>query len=194
MIIIADFDRENLSVVLVLKEFKQLLHLTDHDRGLLNSAFFLSYAVLQIPAGWFVDRCGVKYPVAAGFLLWSLVSAATAMTRSARQLFFVRLVLGVSESVVTPASLRWIRFHYAEDERGVAVGLYGSGQGWLGHRCSYRCMASGDFRLAWHVSDLGSRVLNLASSLVRCGKRRSLQSAKAPGFRNRQRGRLLSAN
>src|ERR1035437_777153 len=63
--IIAYFDRVNLSVVLVVKDFKQFFQLTDHDRGSLNSAFFLSYTILQLPAGWFVDRYGVKYPLAA---------------------------------------------------------------------------------------------------------------------------------
>jgi MFS family permease len=122
--IIAYFDRVNLSVVLALKEFKALYHLTDHDRGVLNSAFFLSYAFLQIPAGWFVDRYGAKYPLAACFLLWSLVSAVTAVTHSVRQIFMVRIVLGAAEAVVTPAGMGWIRFNFAEEERGLAVGLY----------------------------------------------------------------------
>ncbi len=122
--IIAYFDRVNLSVVLVLKEFKELYHLTDQDRGVLNSAFFLSYAFLQIPAGWWVDRYGAKYPLAAGYFLWSMLSAATAVTHSVRQLFLVRVVLGASESVVTPAGMSWIRFNFPEEKRGFAVGLY----------------------------------------------------------------------
>src|SRR6185369_3677274 len=40
------------------------------------------------------------------------------------QLFAIRFLLGVGESVVTPASMRWIRFHFAEKERGLAVGVY----------------------------------------------------------------------
>jgi MFS family permease len=122
--IIAYFDRVNLSVVLVVKEFKQFFQLTDHDRGSLNSAFFLSYTILQLPTGWFVDRYGVKYPLAAAFFLWSLVSAATAMTRSVGQLFALRLALGASEAVVTPAGMGWIRFNFPENRRGLAVGLY----------------------------------------------------------------------
>lgn len=123
-IMIAYFDRVNLSVVMVLPEFKQHYQLTDTDRGALNSAFFWSYAALQIPAGWFVDRYGVKFPFAAALGLWSLVSAGTALSASMRQLFTLRLLLGVCESVVTPAGMRWIRFHCAENQRGLAVGLY----------------------------------------------------------------------
>jgi len=122
--IIAYFDRVNLSVALATKDFKEFFQLSDADRGLLNSAFFWSYFVLQIPAGWLVDRFGVKRPYALGFLLWSAISALTALTRSVWQLFAVRLLLGVGESVVTPAGMRWIRFHCEETQRGLAVGLY----------------------------------------------------------------------
>jgi MFS family permease len=122
--IIAYFDRVNLSVALAAKDFKEFFRLSDAHRGLLNSAFFWSYFALQIPAGWLVDRFGVKRPYAVGFLLWSVTSAATALATSVRQLFTMRLLLGVGESVVTPAGMRWIRFHCEEKQRGLAVGLY----------------------------------------------------------------------
>ena len=125
--VIAYIDRSNISVALVVKEFKELFHLTDTDRGTLNSAFFWSHAFLQIPAGWLVDRYGVKFPYAIGFLFWSVVSAGTAFARSLEQLLTLRFLLGIGESVVTPASMRWIRFQFAEKERGLAVGLYMTG-------------------------------------------------------------------
>lgn len=123
-IIIAYADRANISVALAVPDFKALFHLTDRDRGALNSAFFWSYAFLQIPAGWLVDRYGVKFPYAWSFLVWSLISAATGLAQSLPQLFAIRFFLGVGESVATPASMRWIRFNFAENERGLAVGLY----------------------------------------------------------------------
>lgn len=126
--IIAYFDRVNLSVALAEKDpgrsMRAEFGLTDRDRGALNSAFFWSYAALQIPAGWVVDRFGVKYPYALGFAVWSLVSAGAALATSMRQLFLLRVLLGVGEAVVTPAGMRWIRFHCAENQRGLAVGLY----------------------------------------------------------------------
>ncbi len=122
--IIAYFDRVNLSIALASQDFKNFFDLTDQDRGLLNSAFFWSYAFLQIPAGWVTDRFGVKFPYAAGFLLWSVMSALAALAGSLWQLFALRMLLGVFESIVTPAGMRWIRFHCAENQRGLAVGLY----------------------------------------------------------------------
>ncbi len=126
--IIAYFDRVNLSVALAEKDPSRSMRsefgLTDQDRGALNSAFFWSYAALQIPAGWVVDRFGVKYPYALGLMAWSLVSAGAALVTSVRQLFLLRVLLGVGEAVVTPAGMRWIRFHCSENQRGLAVGLY----------------------------------------------------------------------
>jgi MFS transporter, ACS family, D-galactonate transporter len=125
--VIAYVDRSNLSVALADKSFISEFSLSDGDRGLMNSAFFWSYALLQIPAGFVVDRFGLKYPYAIGFAVWSLVSAASAGITNIGQLVGLRVALGVGEAVVTPASLRWIRFNVDEKQRGLAVGLYMAG-------------------------------------------------------------------
>src|SRR2546423_331881 len=125
--VIAYVDRANLSVVLTLKDFQRLFHLSDSDRGLLNSAFFWSYALLQLPAGWIVDRYGVKFPYAIGFLFWTGCSALTGFVQTTAQLVSMRLLLGCGEAIVGPASMRWIRFNCREQERGFAVGIYLAG-------------------------------------------------------------------
>src|SRR4051794_28225859 len=76
-IIIAYVDRINLSSAL--PEMRKTFPLTPQASGILLSAFFWSYAALQPPAGWIIDRYGVKWPYAIAFFIWSLVSAATAM-------------------------------------------------------------------------------------------------------------------
>jgi len=125
--IIAYVSRSALAVPLALPEFIRTFHLSITDRGVLNSAFFWTYAVLQIGAGWVVDRYGVKWPYFLGFALWCLASASTALTRSIPQLIMVQVLLGVGQAVVPPASYRWIRYHFVENERGLAVGLYMTG-------------------------------------------------------------------
>ncbi len=125
--IIAYVSRSNLPVALALPDFIKSFHLSDVDRGTLNSAFFWAYAALQIPAGWIVDRYGVKWPYAVSFLFWCIASAGTVFTRSVAQLTALRVILGVGESVVAPASYKWIRFNFEEKERGLAVGLYMAG-------------------------------------------------------------------
>jgi MFS transporter, ACS family, D-galactonate transporter len=125
--VIAYVDRTNLSVAIAADEFKSYFQLTNEQRGLVNSAFFWSYAFLQIPAGAVVDRYGVKLPLAIGFLFWSLVSAASGWVTVIWQLIALRLLLGVGEAVITPGSLRWIRFNIDEKQRGLATGLFFAG-------------------------------------------------------------------
>ena len=125
--IVAYVSRSNLAVAVVLPDFMKSFHLSDADRGMLNSAFFWAYAALQIPAGWVVDRYGVKFPYAIGFLFWCLASGATAFAGSLGALYVLRVLIGAGESVVAPASYRWIRFHFEERRRGLALGLYMTG-------------------------------------------------------------------
>ncbi len=122
--IVAYIDRVNLSVALADKGFLAYFGLKDKDVGLLSSAIFWTYAALQIPAGYFVDRFGAKWSLAAGFVAWSLVSAAAGTADSFAFLFVMRLLLGVGEAVVSPGGMRWIRYNVPEQRRGLAIGLY----------------------------------------------------------------------
>jgi MFS transporter, ACS family, D-galactonate transporter len=122
--IIAFCSRTNISAALAYKPFVEHFHLTNIDRGVLNSAFFWSYMLLQIPTGWLVDRYGVKIPYAISFVVWCLASALTGLTRSVAELATLRVITGAGEAIVTPASFRWMRQHFSEDQSGLAVGVY----------------------------------------------------------------------
>ncbi|HYO81540.1 MAG TPA: MFS transporter [Bryobacteraceae bacterium] len=124
---IAYIDRTNLSIALASPSFKQAFGLNDTERGMLNSAFFWSYALCQIPAGFVTDRFGVRWPYAVSFALWSIVSAATAFATALWHLVAFRLLLGVGEAIITPASMRWITTHVPERNRGLAVGILFAG-------------------------------------------------------------------
>ena len=125
--VIGLLDRINFSVALALKDFQDRFLLTDQDRGLLNSAFFWTYTCLQAPAGWVVDRYGVKRLFTVAVALWGLITAATAVVTFAWQLVLLRLLLGASEALLTPASMRWIRLNCREDQRGIAIGIVMAG-------------------------------------------------------------------
>src|ERR1700747_793930 len=67
-------DRGNLSIVAVplMRDF----NVSAGRMGTLLSAFFWSSALLQIPAGYLVDRFGLRWTYAVAFLAWSIASAA----------------------------------------------------------------------------------------------------------------------
>lgn len=122
--IIAFISRTNIASALTVPAFIKQFHLSDIDRGTLNSAFFWSYAALQIPMGWIVDRYGVKLPYAISFVVWCLASAATGLADTLSALMLMRVITGAGEAIVTPASYRWIRNNFSETQSGLAVGVY----------------------------------------------------------------------
>jgi ACS family D-galactonate transporter-like MFS transporter len=124
-VVIAYTDRINLSAAL--PQIRMSFPISAEASGILLSAFFWAYTLLQTPAGWLVDRFGLKWPYAAGLFLWSAVSAATALVSSLNGLIAMRIVLGIGESIVTPASMRYLRENFAEHERGLPIGIYFSG-------------------------------------------------------------------
>src|SRR5262249_54663366 len=74
--------------------------------GVLLSAFFWSYSIMQAPAGWAVDRFGVRRAYACGMGLWSLASAATGLAGGLFSLIVARVALGIGQSVAFPATTR----------------------------------------------------------------------------------------
>ncbi len=124
-VIIAYTDRINLSAAL--PAIRMSFPLSAASSGILLSAFFWAYTLLQTPAGWVVDRFGLKWPYAAGMFLWSAVSAATALVSSLHGLIALRILVGIGEAIAIPASMRYIRENFAERERGLPMGILMSG-------------------------------------------------------------------
>jgi len=122
--ILAFASRTNLPQAQLDKTFVTQFHLTKTDLGVLNSVFFWSYMVLQIPMGWIVDRYGYKIPYAISFVFWCLGSAATGLVTNIGGLAGTRLAVGAGEAVMMPASYRWIRNNFAETQSGLAVGIF----------------------------------------------------------------------
>jgi MFS family permease len=73
------------------------------------------------------DRYGVKWPYAACFFLWCVATALMGAVTALTSLIALRLLIGVAEAIVIPASYRWIRNNFAERQNGFAVGLFAMG-------------------------------------------------------------------
>jgi MFS family permease len=100
------------------------LGLSPASMGLLLSAFFWLYAFMQIPAGWVVDRFGVKWAYAAGFAFWSIASALTGFVTGFAMLVVLRLALGVGQAVAFPASASAVSRAFRDRERGLVTATY----------------------------------------------------------------------
>lgn len=119
-------DRANLSVAAPL--LKDELGLSPSQLGILLSAFFWTYAGMQLLAGWLVDRFEVKCVFAVGFLLWSTATAVTGGLHAFAALLVIRVILGIGESVAYPAYAKIFANHFVERQRGFANSIVGAGQ------------------------------------------------------------------
>ncbi|MGF6643904.1 MFS transporter [Paraburkholderia sp. GAS82] len=126
-VLISFVDRTSISSTLADAGFVQHFALTDVDRGWINSAFFWSYGVFQVPMGWVADRYGVKWPYAVSFALWCLATALMGAVTALASLVVMRLIIGMAEAIVIPASYRWIRNNFGESQNGLAVGILAMG-------------------------------------------------------------------
>ncbi len=106
---------------------KDELHISAAQLGFLLSAFFWTYAALQLVSGWLVDRLNVNLVFAAGFFLWSAATAATGIIHTFAALFVLRLLLGVGESVAYPSYSKIIALNFPPEQRGLANSVLSSG-------------------------------------------------------------------
>lgn len=117
--------------------------------GWLFSAFAWAYVLGHIPAGWVVDKLGAKLAIMTGLVLWSsmtfLMSGVGLVAAPFLALLVLRVLLGIFECPVGPASGRVIAAWFPSAERGVAGAIFNSAQyislviftplmGWLDHR------------------------------------------------------------
>ena len=152
-------DRGNLSIAAPL--LKEEWHISPSQLGVLFSAFFWTYTAMQLMSGWLVDRFDVNTVIAMGFLLWSAATAATGLVNGFALLLVMRLLLGVGESVIFPASSKILARSLPESSRGIANGLLSTGMhagGVVGTLAGGLLMA----RYGWRLAFLG---IGLASLL-----------------------------
>jgi len=81
----------------VMKDIQQEFGLNATQLGLISSLFFLSYAILQVPAGILGDRIGRKKVLVPGFILFGVFTAVTGTVKSFWQLIASRIVTGAGE-------------------------------------------------------------------------------------------------
>ena len=118
-------DRGSLSIAAPL--LKDELGISASQLGVLLSAFFWTYACMQLFSGWLVDRLNVNWVFAGGFFLWSAATAATGLIHTFSVLLFLRMLLGTGESVAYPSYSKIIALNFPEEQRGLANAVISAG-------------------------------------------------------------------
>jgi len=120
-------DRQVLSVVVTVPEFKAAVPLTEETYGYVTAAFMLAYAVMNGLSGPFIDRVGTRIGYAACMLWWSLAGILHVFARGALSLGIFRFLLGAGEAGNWPAAAKLVGEWFPPKERALASGIFNSG-------------------------------------------------------------------
>lgn len=98
------------------------LQLSPLQWGWVQSAFILSYGLMQIPMGWLGDRFGHRSVLALIVIWWSLFTAFTGMAGGLMALLVIRFMFGIGEAGSSPCSTGVISRWFEKGEVGKAQG------------------------------------------------------------------------
>jgi ACS family glucarate transporter-like MFS transporter len=121
--IINYIDRVNLSYAA--PNFMREFGVTPGEMGIVLSAFLWSYFIAQIPFGLAVDRFGVRVIFGVAGLLWGAATMLTATASGPAGMIAWRVLLGIGEAPMVPASTKVLGIWVADRERGIAAALGG---------------------------------------------------------------------
>jgi MFS family permease len=119
------FDRATLSFALPL--ISRDLQLGPEAKGLLLSAFFWSYTLMQIPMGVLADRVNLRWLYAGAFTLWSVSQGLIGLAGSLHTLIAFRVLLGVGEAIYLPGGSKIVSLLFRPSERGLPTGIFDAG-------------------------------------------------------------------
>jgi MFS family permease len=160
MYTIAFIDRTNIS--LALPWISKDLHLDPPQAGTVAGIFFWGYFVLQIPGGHLAKHWSAKKFISILLVAWAIFAVGCGLARTYHELLLMRLLLGVAESGVYPATLILLSHWFTRSERARANALWllclpgalivsSPASGWILDHSSWRVMliAEGSLPFLW---------------------------------------------
>lgn len=103
--------------------------LTNAQTGLVTSFYFVPYALMQVPGGYFADRFGAARSLLISSFIMSLAPVLFVYGNSVGWIFASRVIAGASGGVVFPSMVRLLSHSFPRNELGRAMGLFGSANG-----------------------------------------------------------------
>ena len=97
------------------------------DMGWIQSAWYFSYGLMQIPSGWLADRLGSRRALAIFSVVWSSVTLLTAFVTDFVSLLVMWSLMGAAQAGAFPCAAKALGRIFPETERARATGLLASG-------------------------------------------------------------------
>jgi MFS transporter, ACS family, tartrate transporter len=92
--------------------------------GIGASAFFIGYALFEVPSNLALARFGARRWLARIMLTWGLISAATAFIHGPWQFYIMRFLLGVAEAGFYPGVILYLSGWFPGEHRAWAVSRF----------------------------------------------------------------------
>lgn len=162
-VVINYLDRSNLSIAA--PALKDEFGLDTVHEGLILSAFGWTYAAMQIPGGWLVDRVSPRVLYALALILWSAATFFMGFAGSFVLLFVLRLAVGALEAPAYPINNRVVTTWFPERERATAIGFYTSGQ-FVGLAFLTPVLAWLQHHYGWHMVFVSTGLLGIVWGVV----------------------------
>ena len=102
------------------------LSLDKHSMGWVMSAFFLTYALLQLPTGWLGRVLGTRRALSGFVTIFSAAAGVFALAAGFPMLLTARLAMGASQSGIFPCSVNSIAHWMPPNRLSLSSGLLGS--------------------------------------------------------------------
>lgn len=97
--------------------------LDDAGIGFVIGAWYLGYAIFQLPSGWLADRIGSKWSLVVFCTAWSILTGLVGVANTFPQLVGLWFLMGVAQAGVFPCATKSIGGWFPDRLRGIAVGL-----------------------------------------------------------------------
>ena len=91
--------------------------------GLVLSAFFIGYVLMQIPGGWLADKFGSRKVLNLIVFVWSIFTGLTGAAWGLASLVTIRILFGLSEGSFSPAAFKMLSEVFPKKERGRAIAI-----------------------------------------------------------------------
>lgn len=109
------------------RDIKQELDLSEAQMAYVLGAFFITYALCQIPSGFLADRYGPRKMLTFYIIVWSALTGLLGVAQGFIGLLVLRLGCGMFEAGAYPACAGVIRRWIPYPQRGLASGTVSLG-------------------------------------------------------------------
>ena len=121
--ILAFIDRQILN--LLVGPIRRDLSISDTQMSLLMGfSFAVFYSVFGFPLGRLADSQSRRTIIAAGMVLWSILTAGCGLARYFWHFLLLRMGVGVGEAALSPAAYSLISDYFPKENRATAISVY----------------------------------------------------------------------